>query len=195
MARSSEQKLRTQETVETIEKSTDLVSKLGLGAAGIMLTITCLLFWLSRVNAKQIIQTKQQIENTKQQSLQLTQASDFLDKNQDVSIIKQVLPQNRQELVDFVSDVEIVGRSKATNFAFKFSALKPTNTNGQVWVPFVINFVTTTPKLIEFLTLLEKMPYLIEVTSVETNTINNSQGVWGVGINAKIYVLDTFDQL
>ncbi|MFC1751369.1 type 4a pilus biogenesis protein PilO [Pseudomonadota bacterium] len=151
---------------------------------------------LSIVVAKQnqlLKETSTQILATRQGNDNLQIAMQFIQTGDvQIDLLLNALPGNETQLVDFVRTVEAIGFNQTTNLNLKFNASGPTGTDAEKYIPFKITLNSDIPNFVEFLKKFEKLPYIIEIISIESEKSYDSQDIWTFDILANIYVQDPF---
>ena len=158
----------------------------------ILFFLNIFLIYLSQSRIKQNKTIKEQIITTGHNSQNLEIAVEFLNTQADqMSIIKKTLP-NEAELVEFIQTIEVIAKTHATNHQLKFSVKSPQGLTGEKFIPFIIELSTNIENTLEFLKKLEKLPYIVELTSLETEKFEGSNSILKVTITSRVYVRDPF---
>lgn len=152
-----------------------------------------LLSSLANKQKQVFIQNQQAIANLTERSQNKSELYKFLGINEEgIQQIHSALP-NEDTIADFVSTIEDLLSLSEIEGDFHFSAIVPSKANNQLSIPFLIKMNTTIPKFLSFMRQLEKMPYIIQVTSVNINTPQGIGGGVEASIGATIYVQDPFE--
>lgn len=169
------------------------ILKITSGLAVLLLLTNFFLLFLSSTEAKQLAVTKEQIITTQTQSSDLEAAIEYLNsESTSTEMIKKALPDEEELQTEFIQTMEFVAQRNASTSSIRFSALAPTGSGPSKYLPFTINLTTDTPNFHEFLKRLEKLPYIIEITSIDQATQTAGSNVWSITLSARVYVRDPF---
>lgn len=185
---------------EKIPTTQDLLkksSKFEIIAGGIAVVglLTAIGLVLSTQGLKGQIKLTQQEIDTAGQSQQTTQAINDLisDNPQEIERLTTALP-NQSTIIVFIEEVNALVHEYDKAGIVRFTATNPTKINNQLAIPMYMKANMTTVTLVSFLRRIERLPYLIEITSLD---VKSPQGVGGpadVSIGANVYVQDPFTQ-
>lgn len=140
-------------------------------------------------------QTMSQINSTRQGNINLQSAMQFINTGDvQIDLILNALPGDETQLVEFVRTVETIGKDSTINLNLSFNAQSPSGTETEKLIPFKISLASDPQNFVEFLTKFEKLPYIIEIITIESERVFDSQSLWNYDILANIYVKDTFKQ-
>lgn len=153
--------------------------------------INFLLIYLTNNQVAQYHINRQQIAAAEYNSSDRAHTIAFLESQKlQTELILAAFPVENN-FIDFIQTLELIGQESATNSRLEFSTLVVPK-QGQSYVPFVINMTTDMANFGEFLKKTEKLAYLVEITSTEANTVDESNRLWNFKVNAKVYVSNQF---
>jgi len=189
-APSSPQKPET--TAAQIRHNTQTLIYITAVIAIILVLTNVVLMVLVGSKTKQLAQIKQQIAVKTSDDKNLQSSVDYLAQNQkQLDDIINALP-NESRLVEFIDTIESVSSENSNNSTLEFSAIAPASLAQDKYLPFVINLVTDMPNFQQYLTKLEKLPYVIEITSIQAKATDDSSKLWEFTIAARVFVQDPF---
>ena len=149
------------------------------------------LYYLNRGKIKQLSAIRQQLAVVEQNTKNVQNTESFLTNQvEQIQLVLDALP-NEDTLIDFVQTLETVASQSSRNSSLEFNALAPKGKDSK-YIPFVIKMSTDSPNFIDFLSKLEKLPYLVQVTDIKSTKINQDSDVWDFNISARVYVQDPF---
>lgn len=183
---------RPEPTATQIRHDTQKLIYITIVIAVILIITNMILMVLIGSKTKQLAQIKQQIAVKTSDDQNLQSSIDYLNQNQkQLEDIVNTLP-NESRLVEFIDTIESVSGENASNSSLEFSAIAPTSLAQDKYLPFVINLVTDLPNFQEYLKKIEKLPYVIEITSIQAKTTDSSGKLWEFTIAARVFVQDPF---
>lgn len=148
---------------------------------------------MSSSKTKALAQTRQQIETTKAINQDLDDTTLYLTNNESrLRDLIQVVPKEPQ-LVQVLQTLENVSSLHGTSRSIVFTANAPAGMPNQKYLPFEMEFTTDITNLTQFLSRLEKLPYLIEISTIDIQTPYEDKTILVVEIQAKLYVQDPFN--
>ncbi len=116
----------------------------------------------------------------------------FIDNSDlEIDTILNTLPSNETQLVEFVRTVEAIGQAHTTSVSLKFNASGPRGTQ-EKYLPVKISLSTDIPNFLEFLKKFEKIPYIVEIISINSEKAFESDTIWNLEINCNIYIRESF---
>lgn len=157
-----------------------------------MLSLNSIAVYLTGVRIDQLNLTREQIVTAQVNNSNISSTSQFLESGQvQIEIINNALP-NESTLINFVTTIENLANQWSSTSSLKFNAKNPTGDSNAKFIPFELNISTDMKNFQQFLTQLEKLPYLVEVDSIASTHTNLDQNLWDIEIIAKVYVQDPF---
>lgn len=178
----------------TLKTKATRLTQIGLGilATGILIAVG-LTFTTSR-QLKQIATLNIEAETGAASFTNSQKVSDLIEANpQKLDQLLKVFP-SETTIVDFLQTIETLVRETDPEASVKFSALTPVKVDNQLTIPFTIRLKTTPIDTITLLQKIERLPYIIEIISLDAHSPQGVGSVGDVTISAKVYAKDPFNQ-
>ena len=167
-----------------IAKQTKRFAVLAVATSLLFIALSFVLVLLINNQQKQLQSIRKQISTKTTDIQSQDQTAEFIETNtQTINSFLKVLP-NENSLVDFVDAVESLSNSTTSSSSLEFSALAPTGSDIAKYIPFVITLSTNMPNFYQYLNQLERLPYIIEISSIESQLINSQTDSWNFTIVA-----------
>jgi Tfp pilus assembly protein PilO len=155
---------------------------------GIILTF--IFYSLSRQEIKKIAVVKQEIATHNVSEENLLALNNFVNQNAvKIDTIFSVFP-SESEIIPVLEEIEATVMQYDPAARVGFTAEQPSKPAGELQIPLRISLHSSISDLISLLRAIEKLPFIVEVISVELNTVDpaNIQSI----ILARLYVNDPF---
>lgn len=110
---------------------------------------------------------------------------------QQTEIISAVFP-NEETITVFISQFEETARAFSDSYSLKFNSQVPLAEQDKLFLPLSIIMTTDLPRFIQFLDAMEKMPYMIHITSISTKSPQGFVNLSEINLVFKIYVQKPF---
>jgi Tfp pilus assembly protein PilO len=176
---------------ETKKNTIDLV--LILSATAVCLVVVNVLFLVFvQSEGKTVKLLKNQLVSLRQQQTIIASSKDIYAQYQsEVDTISAVFP-NEDTIPQFIQTIEDAIRSNSDEYALRFTAVTPLKEDDKLYLPVAISAKTDVARLIQFLTKLEKLPYMTHVTSLGGITTDTFNSPSEIQIVFKVYVQNPF---
>lgn len=193
---------KSETKVSTIERNADDAKKIRHKAVVVMeicilvavssFLINFLLIYFTN-NQVTLYQTnQQQIAASEYNSSDRANTVAYLEnQRQNTELILSTFPSIEDDFVDFIQTIELLGQESANNSRLELNSHVAGN-GGQSYFPFVISMTTDVVNFAEFLKRLEKLPYMVEVRSIESNIVDGSSQIYNFKLTSRIYVSNQF---
>lgn len=176
---------------ETPKSSFDLVTILWI-FAGLLVFINVLFLVFAKNEGKTVKLLKNQLTSLRQQESIVASSKDIYARYQnEVDIIASVFP-NEETIPQFIQTIEEAIRSNSDEYALRFTAVTPLKEDDKLYLPVSITAKTDVARLIQFLGLLEKLPYMTHVTSLGGIATDTFTSPSEIQIVFKVYVQNPF---
>lgn len=180
------------QTLSQIKSKTSSLVKIGMVLVAILSLTTFVLLILIVNKTKQLTLIQTQLSAKTQDYVAISNASEYLNSNlSEQEIILNALP-DESKLIDFVNTIELLSSNYSTKHTLEFSALAPTKIGNNQYIPTMIVISTDPNNFQLFLAGLEKLPYIIEVTSIQSSVISADENIWEYKIASRVYVQNPF---
>lgn len=180
------------QTLSQIKSKTSSLVKIGMVLVAILSLTTFVLLILIVNKTKQLTLIQTQLSAKTQDYVAISNASEYLNSNLgEQEIILNALP-DESKLIDFVNTIELLSSNYSTKHTLEFSALAPTKIGNNQYIPTMIVISTDPNNFQLFLAGLEKLPYIIEVTSIQSSVISADENIWEYKIASRVYVQNPF---
>jgi len=157
-----------------------------------MVLVTCIFVFLfqSEVKTMQLLRNEYAILG--QQKRIIDEASTISVQYKDeINVISEVFP-NEQTIPIFIQTLEGLIKQSANEYTFRFNSLNPIIEGDKLFLLLTITMKTDLPKLLFFLSSLERLPYMTHVTGLIVKTPSGFTGNNEASIGMKIYVQNPF---
>lgn len=180
------------QTLSQIKSKTSSLIKISLVVTVIFSLTTFVLLILIVNKSKQLTLIQTQISAKSSDLVAIADAVDYLNnfkKEQD--IVLEALP-DEINLINFVNTIELLSSTYSTKHSLEFSALAPTKAGNNQYIPLTIEISTNPSNFTLFLAGMEKLPYIIEITGIQSTEISVVDKVWEYKISSRVYVQNPF---
>jgi len=127
-----------------------------------------------------------------QQKRIITAASEISGQYEDeIGVISRIFP-NEQSIPLFIQELEGLIKQTSGEYTFRFNSLTPIAEGDKLFLLMTVTMKTEYPKLLQFLSSLEQLPYMTHITGVMSKTPNGFTADSEVSIGIKIYVQNPF---
>lgn len=156
-----------------------------------VLLLNFLMIYMTNKQTEQYQTTLAQIAATAYNTSDREYTVAFLEsQKQNTQLIKRALPVE-VEFIEFIQTLELISQESATQSQLEFNPYVPVTT-GQSYVPFVISMTTDLINFTEFLKKTEKLPYILEIRSIEASLVDANAQIWNYKLFSKVYVSNQF---
>lgn len=156
--------------------------------------LTGLFITLSRQQVKRIKTLENELNSLSESQLSVASLQKFIGENQaKITELEKVFP-TQDTIVEFLSVTEKLVYELDPEGTVKFGALTPTKMNDELFIPLIFTFKANSAQALEFLRKLERLPYIIQITTVEFKLPLGQFGTGEVVLGGKVYVQDPFNQ-
>jgi len=174
-----------------IKAKTSSLLKITLITISLLTITTIIIVVLINNKLKQLNLINQQLSAKGQDNQSLDVALAYLGNNQQqIDLILNTLP-NESQLIDFIAAIESMSATFSNQHSIEFSALAPTGSGNWKYIPLILKLTTDQANFELFLAGLEKLPYIVEVTSIDSQT-EAAPAVWNYTLAIRVYVQNPF---
>lgn len=166
-------------------------------AAVIVLAITALVLGLSILftnqQTKKVVNTRQELAGLKETAANVQSLQTYAQSNREqITKIPDLFP-TEDDFVNVLQDIETVVKKTDPQGIVKVSAAKPTKVQNQNTIPLLIHLNTNANGLINFLREFERLPYILQIVSLEMSHEQNLVDSADINIQVRLYVADPFN--
>ncbi len=152
----------------------------------LLVTANFLILFIANTKLKQLTSTREQILITKANNVSLEETYQFLQTGQvQMEVVIDALP-NEITIIDFIKTLESLADENSLVSSMEIRDLSGST---ERYVPLKINLSTDLPNFNQYLTRIEKLPYLLHVNAF---TANFQDGLWNISLDARVFVADPF---
>ena len=110
---------------------------------------------------------------------------------QEIAVISNVFP-NEETLPTFIEKQENLLKTHTDSYSVKFNSVTPLKEQERLYLPLTLTLHTDSARLILLLTQMEKLDYMMHVTSIVTKTPNGFTKTGECTLVTKLYVQKPF---
>jgi hypothetical protein len=127
-----------------------------------------------------------------QQKRIITASSEISEQYKDeIDVISGIFP-NEQSIPVFIQALEGLIKQTSSEYTFRFNSLTPIVEGDKLFLLMTVTMKTDQAKLLQFLSALERLPYMTHITGIMSKTPSGFTGAAEVSIGMKIYVQNPF---
>ena len=180
-------------TVQSKPKNISSLSVwLGIAIVCVVLNVLFLLF-IDNLT-KTIALLKKEAVQLKQQEKLISSAKDLTTTYKtEIELVSSVFPEENT-IPLFIKVLENEVASYSAEYSVKFDAVTPLQEQDRLLLPLTITFRADLTGLMDFLSHLEKLPYMTHVIGLSAKSPDGITNTSEVVVNLKVYVKDPFTQ-
>jgi Tfp pilus assembly protein PilO len=147
---------------------------------------------LSNQTVKKIMVGKEELANLQTSVQNMASLQDYVKANAaDLKQIDTLFP-NEDDFVYVLQDIEGVVKATDPEGSVKVGAPKPTKSQNQNTLPLSIKLKTDTNGTITFLRQFERLPYIIQISSLELKSHPESPDQLEISLTVRLHVAEPF---
>lgn len=135
----------------------------------------------------------------KTQLAQLEQDSAILASSEEVSqtyteeaeLLSKVFP-NEETILQFLQSLESITRESSDEYSVKFTSFNPLAEQDKLYLVLSVFMRSDRVRFLNYLSLVEQLPYMTQVTNMVTQTPDGLDGKIEVSLIMKVYVQNPF---
>lgn len=158
----------------------------------ILVVIFLILGFFINSRVKQLHQTQEQIYLSRIDSQNVDNTIDYYQTRQkQIESIINTLP-TEETFIDFINTLEVIVGQHANQKSIDFNTDFPTGTTNEKYIPLSINLTTDSQNFFDLIKKLEKLPFILEITKIDSQLKDQNIDVWEYQLSGKIYVNNPF---
>jgi hypothetical protein len=177
-----------------IKKSSSSVNPImilvGLCVGLILLSLILIFLFQNEMRTIKLLRNEYAIVT--QQKRIVTAATEISEQYKDeIGVISGIFP-NEQSIPLFIQALEGLIKQTSSEYSFRFNSLTPIAEGDKLFLLMTVTMKTDQTRLLQFLSELERMPYMTHITGIASKTPGGFIGEAEVNIGMKIYVQNPF---
>jgi hypothetical protein len=130
-----------------------------------------------------------------QQKRIITASSEISEQYKDeINIISGIFP-NEQSIPLFIQALEGLIKQTSSEYTFRFNSLTPIVEGDKLFLLMTVTMKTDQVKLLQFLSGLERLPYMTHITGMVSKSPSGFIGTAEISIGMKVYVQNPFSTI
>jgi hypothetical protein len=160
-----------------------------------LLLLSLILIFLFQNEIQTIKLLRNEFTILTQQKRIITASAEISEQYKDeIDVISRIFP-NEQSIPIFIQALEGLIKQTSSEYTFRFNSLTPIVEGDKLFLLMTVTMKTDQEKLLQFLSALERLPYMTHITGMVSKTPNGYTGSAEVSIGMKVYVQNPFSTI